>query len=45
MIVLGKVAISILSPIKVLVEHIRFSSPLQEDEVSHDFLDSECIFS
>lgn len=35
-IVLGKVVISILNPRKVLVEHIRFSSPRQEDEVLHD---------
>ena len=35
-IVLGKVVISILNPIKVLDEHIRFSRPRQEDEVLHD---------
>ena len=45
MIVLGKVVISILNPIKVLVEHNRFSSLRQEDEVSHDSQRPESIFS
>ena len=44
-IVLGKVVISILNLIKVLVEHNHFSSPHQEDEVLHDSQGSESIFS